>query len=64
MEKPSQSVFATAMLGAVRVLTQILMSSLVITSKWNTRVVLPVLNPLYFQVNGSELDTFPCIENT
>jgi len=64
MEKLSQSAFATAMLSAVRILTQILTPWLVITSKWNTRVLLPVLNPLYFQVRGSEPDTFPCIENS
>jgi len=39
MGKPSQSVFATAMLGAVRILTQILTSWLVITSKWNTSCI-------------------------
>jgi hypothetical protein len=55
-------VFVTATLSAVRILTQILTYWLVITPKWGTRVVLPV-NPLYFQVKGSELDTFPCIEN-
>jgi len=36
MEKPSQSMFATAMLSIVRILTQILTSWLVITLKWNT----------------------------
>ena len=63
MEKPSQSMFATAMLSAVHILTQGLMSWLVIILNWNTQVVSLVRNALCFQVKGSELDMFRCIKN-
>ena len=46
MEKHSQSMFARGMLNALRILTQILKSWLMITLKWNTRVVCPSLNYL------------------
>jgi hypothetical protein len=52
------AVFATAMLSAVRILTQIITYWLVITSKWDTQVVLPV-NPLHFQVKGERAEHFP-----
>jgi len=64
MEKPSQSMFARAVPSAICILTQILMSWLVITLNWNAQVVSLVLNALCFQVKGSELDTFWCIENS
>jgi len=64
MEKPSQSVFAKAMLSAVRMLMQGLTSWLVMTSNWNARVVSLVCNALCFQVKGTELDMFQCIENS
>jgi hypothetical protein len=38
MENPSQCVFARLMLNAVRRLTQILLSRLMMIFKWNTRV--------------------------
>ena len=64
MEKHSQSMFARAVPSTVHILTQILMSWLVITLKWNTQVVSLVLKALCFQVKGIELDTFRCIENS
>jgi len=47
----ASAVFARVMLSAVRTLTQILRSWLVITLQRNTRVVLLVLKPLCFQVS-------------
>ena len=44
------AVFARAMFSAVRTLTQILRSWLVITLQRNTQAVLLVLKPLCFQV--------------
>jgi hypothetical protein len=46
MEKHSQSMFVRSMLNALCILTQILKSWLVITLKWNARVVYPSLNSL------------------
>jgi len=46
MGKHSQCMFARAVLNALRILTQILKSWLMITLKWNTRVVLLVLKLL------------------
>jgi hypothetical protein len=48
MEKPSQSVFARAKLSVTQVLTFWLM----ITLKWNTRIVLLVLKLLTFPSKG------------
>jgi len=46
MEKPSYSMFARAMFSAVRKLMHILTSWFMITLKWNTLVVVPVLKHL------------------
>ena len=53
------AVFARAMLSAVRTMKQILRSWFVITLKRNTPVILLVLKPLCFQVQGQSAGLVP-----